>query len=131
MHSCPLKQKIGSFLLIYGRIINTPELLYNSLGIKDLMIPEAYQKPIIGLMLGAALWITSLYQLEICIIWVSQGKFTFEFPLFLFTTSVWMARDIWYLVNGISLVLASYSGAVFNGKRMMLKHEKLLRSETG
>lgn len=86
-----------------------------------MMIPREYRLPIIGLMFAGILWIVSLYQLEICLIWVSQGKFTFEFPLFILTTSVWMARDIWYAVNAISLVLAVYSGATFSVKRMELK----------
>jgi hypothetical protein len=95
--------------------------IYIFLGIIFTMIPKEYRLPIIGLMFAGILWMTSLYQLEICLIWVSQGKFTFEFPLFIFTTSVWMARDVWYVVNALSLIVAVYSGAIFNGKRMEMR----------
>lgn len=52
-----------------------------------------------------ALWLASLWQLEILTIWMRSGKDVFEFPFFVFTTNLWVARDFWYLVNGISVVL--------------------------
>jgi hypothetical protein len=85
------------------------------------MIPKEYRLPIIGLILSGALWITSLYQLEIVYIWLAIGKDTFEMPFYLWTMSLPVARDFWYLVNGISLALGIYSGAVFNVKRMELR----------
>ena len=96
------------------------------------MIPPEYRRPIIGLMLGAALWITSLYQLEIVDRNILVDLFTFDMPFYILSPmNIWVARDIWYLVNGISLALASYSGAIFNGKRTMLRYEKLSRLEAG
>lgn len=85
------------------------------------MIPKEYRISIVGLMLSVGLWLASLYQLEIIYIWITQDKTQFEFPFYIWVTSTAMARDIFYLVNGISLIVASYSGAVFNVKRMELK----------
>jgi hypothetical protein len=85
------------------------------------MIPKEYRMPIIGLLLAVGLWLASLYQLEILWIWLNNGKYEFEFPFYLMTISIYMARDFWYLVNGISLALGIYSGAVFNVKRMELR----------
>lgn len=48
------------------------------------------------------LHLASLWQLEICIIWVALDKQSFEFPFFLWTTTVWWARDFWYAVNTIA-----------------------------
>jgi hypothetical protein len=81
------------------------------------LIPREYWFPIAGLTLAGILWMTSLYQLEILWIWLSNGKTTFEFPFFILTISIWMARDIWYAVNAISLILAIISGAIFNARR--------------
>ena len=58
---------------------------------------------VIGLSL--LLWMVSLYQLEIIWIWLRMGKETFEFPFFLLTTNLWVARDFWYTVNGMSLII--------------------------
>lgn len=55
--------------------------------------------------LSVLLWMVSLYQLEILWIWMRQGKEVFEFPFFLWTTNLWIARDFWYMVNGISLLI--------------------------
>ena len=84
--------------------------------------------PIIGLIFAGILWMTSLYQLEILWIWLSIGKTTFEFPFFMATINIWMARDIFYGVNALSLVLAIYSGAIFNGKRMELRMKNVVCS---
>jgi len=62
------------------------------------------------LMFSAPLIIASLYQLEIILIRVTQNISTFEFPFFLLTTNLWVARDIWYLVMIIGWVLGAYSG---------------------
>ncbi len=78
--------------------------------------------PIIGFMLSAALWITSLYQIEIVERNLMVDLFTFDMPFYIFSPmNIWVARDIWFLVNGISLVMGVCSGAVFNVKRMELR----------
>lgn len=74
------------------------------------IIRRYYAKSIIGLMFSALLIIGSLYQLEIILIRVTQNRLTFEFPFFLLTTNLWVARDIWYLVMIIGWVLGAYSG---------------------
>jgi hypothetical protein len=85
------------------------------------MIPREYHIPITLLALGSALWVTSLYQLEIVYIGLTSGWNHFDMPFYLFSLSFPVARDLWYLVNGISLLLVVIGGAVFNGKRMELK----------
>lgn len=78
--------------------------------------------PIIGLMLSVGLWLASLYQLEIIDIHLIHDEFLFQMPFFLGgDINIWLARDLFYLANAISLVLSSYSGAVFNVKRMELR----------
>lgn len=59
-------------------------------------------------LLGAFLWVASMWQLEIITIWVSQDITHFEFPFFLerllgFNNgiSVWIGRDIMYGFNAI------------------------------
>jgi formate-dependent nitrite reductase membrane component NrfD len=74
------------------------------------IIRKYYAKSIIGLMFSALLIITSLYQLEIILIRVTQNRITFEFPFFLWTTNLWIARDIWYLILIIGWLLGTYSG---------------------
>ncbi len=74
------------------------------------IIRKYYAASIIGLMFSALLIIASLYQLEIIRIRVTQNRTTFEFPFFLWTTSLWVARDIWYLVMIIGWLLGTYSG---------------------
>ena len=74
------------------------------------IIRKYYAKSILGLMFSALLIITSLYQLEIILIRVTQNRVTFEFPFFLWTTNLWIARDIWYLVMIIGWLLGTYSG---------------------
>lgn len=74
------------------------------------IIRKYYATSIIGLMFSALLIIASLYQLEIILIRVTQNRLTFEFPFFLWTTSLWVARDIWYLVMIIGWILGTYSG---------------------
>ena len=74
------------------------------------IIRKYYAKSIIGLIFSALLIITSLYQLEIILIRVTQNRTTFEFPFFLWTTNLWIARDIWYLILIIGWLLGTYSG---------------------
>jgi hypothetical protein len=89
-----------------------------------MMIAKEYRVPVALLILGAALWITSLYQLEIIYIWITLGKDQFEFPFYIWITSLAVARDFWYLVNGISLALSIIGGAVFNSTRMELMRKR-------
>jgi hypothetical protein len=81
------------------------------------MIPREYYLPVAGIALGFALWLASLYQLEIIYIWISLDKTQFEFPFYIWVTSLAVARDFWYLINGVSLVLTAVSGATFNARR--------------
>ncbi len=55
--------------------------------------------------LSIYLWAMSVWQLEIIAIWIAEGKEVWEFPFFLWQTNTWMARDIWYLVNGIAVLM--------------------------
>lgn len=82
------------------------------------MIPKEYRAPIFTMILAGILWMTSLYQIEIVFIWQGIGKEVFEMPFYLWTMSLPMARDFWYFINALSLALAVYSGATFNGKRV-------------
>ena len=61
---------------------------------------------------------TSLYQLEIVAIWLTQGRSTFEFPFYIWTTNLWVARDFWYTVNGVALLIAMATAITFGSKRM-------------
>lgn len=74
------------------------------------IIREFYSRAIIGAVLSGLLILASLYQLEIILIWISRGKQVFEFPLFLWSTSVWIARDIWYGVLILGWILGLWSG---------------------
>lgn len=62
--------------------------------IRRSVIREYYFKAIVGAMLSGLLIMASLYQLEIVLLWIQKGRESFEFPFFMWTTSVWMARDI-------------------------------------
>ena len=86
------------------------------------MIPREYRLPIFGLAFACVLWMTSMYQLEIVFIGATSGWGHFDMPFYLFgPLSFAVARDIFYLVNAISLVTATWCGAVFNVKRMELR----------
>jgi len=74
------------------------------------IIRKYYAKSIIGIILSGILILASLYQLEIIFIWGIQKRLTFEFPFFLWTTNLWVARDIWYTIMIIGWILAAYSG---------------------
>ena len=74
------------------------------------IIRKYYAKSIIGIILSGILILASLYQLEIIFIWGIQKRLTFEFPFFLWTTNLWIARDIWYTIMIIGWILAAYSG---------------------
>jgi hypothetical protein len=77
---------------------------------RNRIIREYYSKAIVGLIFSGLLILASLYQLEIIAIWILRGREIFEFPFFLWTTSVWMARDIWYAVLVIGWILGMLSG---------------------
>ena len=74
------------------------------------IVRKYYAVSIIGLLFSALLILASLYQLEIILIRVTQNRASFEFPFFLWTTTVWMARDVWYLVMVLGWILGAYSG---------------------
>ena len=74
------------------------------------IVRKYYAVSIIGLVLSALLISVSLYQLEIILIRVTQNRVTFEFPFFIWTTNIWVARDVWYLVMIIGWILGAYSG---------------------
>jgi hypothetical protein len=74
------------------------------------IIRDFYSKSIIGAILSVFLILAALYQLEIVLIWVSRGRQVFEFPFFLWSTSVWIARDIWYGVLVIGWAIGIWSG---------------------
>lgn len=74
------------------------------------IVRKYYAVSIAGLIFSALLILASLYQLEIILIRVTQDRVTFEFPFFLWTTNLWVARDVWYLVMILGWVLGAYSG---------------------
>ena len=74
------------------------------------IVRKYYAVSIIGLIFSALLVLASLYQLEIILIRVTQNRVTFEFPFFIWTTSLWVARDVWYLVLVIGWIMGAYSG---------------------
>jgi hypothetical protein len=68
-------------------------------------LPDRYYLPVLLLIFSAILLPVSGWQVEICTIWVTQGKLTFEFPFFLGgSINVYWARDFWYAVNAIAWV---------------------------
>ena len=69
------------------------------------MVSRKYRKFIIILGISIFLWVVSLWQIELVMIWLRAGKNTFEFPFLLFQTNIWIARDIWYTVNAISFLI--------------------------
>ncbi|MBD3205882.1 hypothetical protein GF319_06015 [Candidatus Bathyarchaeota archaeon] len=77
---------------------------------RNSIIRDFYSIPIIGLILSVFLTLAALYQLEIILIWVSRGRHVFEFPFFLWSTSVWIARDIWYGILVVGLAIGIWSG---------------------
>lgn len=86
------------------------------------MIPRAYLIHIAGFILAGVLWMTSLYQLEIIYIWQGIGKDEFEMPFYLWTMSLPVARDLWYLVNGAAFAVGMISALTFGAKRTRRKH---------
>ena len=74
------------------------------------IIRKYYAKNIIVLIFSALIILASLYQLEIILIRVTQDRTTFEFPFFLMTMNIWLARDIWYLFMFFGWALGAYSG---------------------
>ena len=74
------------------------------------IIRKYYATNILVLILSALIILASLYQLEIILIRVTQNRTTFEFPFFLMTINLWLARDIWYLVMIFGWALGAYSG---------------------
>ena len=60
-------------------------------------------------MFSGILILAALYQLEIILIWVSQGRTVFEFPFFLWTVNIWVARDLWYGALFVAWLLGAYS----------------------
>ena len=62
-------------------------------------------KAFVVIGLSIFLWIVSLWQLELVVVWLRHGKETFEYPFLLWQTNLWVARDIWYVVNGLSLFI--------------------------
>lgn len=74
------------------------------------IVRKYYASSILVLIFSALLILASLYQLEIILIRVTQDRFTFEFPFFLWTTNLWVARDVWYLILVIGWILGAYSG---------------------
>jgi len=69
-------------------------------------IPRAYLAHIAGMILAGILWMTSLYQLEVIYIWLAEGRTIFEFPFYIWTCGLPMARDIWYGVNALAFTIA-------------------------
>jgi hypothetical protein len=74
------------------------------------IVRKYYAINIILLIFSALLILAALYQLEIILIRVTQNRTTFEFPFFLMTINLWLARDVWYLVMFFGWILGVYSG---------------------
>jgi len=78
-------------------------LLFNEVNLSNMsktvrknVIREFYSRALLGAILSGILVMASLYQLEIILIWVHNGRGVFDFPFFTWTTNVWVARDVWY-----------------------------------
>lgn len=81
------------------------------------MSTRHYLRQLIGFTVAGVLWMTSLYQLEIVTIWQCEGRTQFEFPFYIWTTNLWVARDVWYAVNGLAILIAMASGITLGSKR--------------
>lgn len=97
-------------VLVFKQAFRSPFLEYTVERQRNSIIRDFYSRPIIGLILSIFLTLAALYQLEIVLIWVSRGRQVFEFPFFLWSTSVWIARDIWYGVLVIGWAIGIWSG---------------------
>ena len=74
-------------------------------------VPKKYRKWMIALVFSAFLLMASLYQLEIILIWINNGKYTFEFPFFIGgSINIYWARDFWYFMVFISWFTSFCSG---------------------
>jgi len=91
-------------------LINAPSFTVVMPKIRRGVIREFYFRATIGAIFSGLLIMASLYQLEIVLIWIQKGRQIFEFPFFIWTTSVWMARDIWYGVLVVGWVIGLWSG---------------------
>ncbi|MEM2534077.1 MAG: hypothetical protein QXK12_08665 [Candidatus Nezhaarchaeales archaeon] len=70
------------------------------------MVPiKRYWKNILGLLLSVFLLIGSLYQLEIVYIGVYEHWPRFDFPFYIYSCSLPLARDIFYLGIVLSWIL--------------------------
>ncbi len=67
---------------------------------------------------------TSLYQLEIIYIWQAECRAIFEFPYYIWSCSLPMARDIWYGVNAVAFTLTAASSLTFGRKRERRRHRE-------
>ena len=85
-------------------------------------IPRDYLTHMVGMILAGILWMASLYQLEIIYIWMAEGRIVFEFPFYIWTCSLPMARDIWYGVNALAFTLAVASALTLGSRRERRKH---------
>lgn len=76
-----------------------------------LQVPKRYILPIMLLVLSGILLMATGWQVEICTIWISEGRPTFEFPFYIGgSVNVYWARDVWYGVAAISWLMAIWSG---------------------
>jgi len=76
-----------------------------------LELPKKYRLPVALLLLSGILLTVVGWQVEICTIWISECRPTFEFPFFIGgSVNVYWARDFWYAVNGLSWLMTIYSG---------------------
>jgi len=80
-------------------------------------LPPTFRFPLIALLVAfSGFWVFG-WQDEICIRNVADGKMFFEFPFFLGgEVNVWVARDFWYTMLGISILIGLW-GAYQIGAR--------------
>lgn len=87
------------------------------------MIRKRYIHCFGGILFSWVLLFVSLWQLEIATGWVAEY---FDFPFFLWRVNKWFARDFWYLIIMVSMMIntvASYFLGEAREKPREKKHE--------
>ena len=82
-----------------------------------LSLPKCYRLPFVLIILAFVLTMAVLWQMEIISIWISSDIYHFEFPFYIEKylgyengINVWVARDFWYLIQLIAVMLGIAGG---------------------
>ena len=80
---------------------------------------------IAGFILAGVLWMTSLYQIEIVERNAADGLSTFDMPFYILSPmNIWVARDVWFLVNAVAFTLVAASALTYGGWRERRRHRE-------